>query len=49
MLSQGTGGITFGGNLATQVTIGSGGSGGSSPNGGNAGANGEAAKQKTIA
>ena len=49
MLAKGTGGITFGGNLTSQVTIGSGGAGGASPNSGNAGAAGTAVKALTVA
>jgi hypothetical protein len=49
MLAKGTGSISFGGNLTSQVTVGSGGAGGSSPNGGNPGTPGSAAKQLNVA
>jgi hypothetical protein len=49
MLAKGTGGITFGGSVTSQVTIASGGSGGASPNGGNAGSGGTASKQLNVA
>jgi hypothetical protein len=48
MLAKGTGGITFAGNQATQVTIGSGGTGGAAP-GGNAGTTGAASKSLVVA
>jgi hypothetical protein len=47
MLTKGSGGITFAGNLTTQVTIGAGGAGGTAT-GGNAGAAGTAAKSVVI-
>ena len=43
LMKVGTGSITFGGDQATQITIGTGGAGGAAP-GGNAGATGTAAK-----
>ncbi|MBX7071022.1 MAG: PKD domain-containing protein [Microthrixaceae bacterium] len=43
LMKVGTGAITFGGNQATQITIGTGGAGGAAP-GGNAGATGTTAK-----
>lgn len=46
MLNKGTGSITFGGDVSTQVTIGSGGTGGS---GGNSGATGQGVKSLDVA
>ena len=48
MLSKGSGGITFAGNLSTRVSIGSGGGAGGSANGGNGGSPGPAAKTVVV-